>query len=185
LNADAIELVFYPDPILRKKAAPITEITEDLVKVTQRMIEIMHESKGVGLAGPQVGIPHRFFVMNPSAEPGDEVVVLNPLITRRGKKKERSNEGCLSLPDINGKVERPTEITLTYYDLEGDEVSKELDGFAARVAQHEFDHLDGILIIDRMSPAERAVADRRLRDLIHRRERERAREAAARSKTPS
>ena len=137
MDAERIELVLYPDPILRKKTTPITEITEELVKVTERMIEIMHESRGVGLAGPQVGIGHRFFIMNPSAEPGEEVVVLNPTITRRSRAKERSNEGCLSLPDINGKVERPVDITLTYYNLEGDEVTEELEGFAVVYEQCE------------------------------------------------
>lgn len=171
IDVDTLAIVSYPDPALRRKTTPITEIDDDLERVAKRMIELMHQGEGVGLAGPQVAFSKRMFIMCPTAEVGAERVVLNPIITNRSREKKTDIEGCLSLPDIRGKVERPVSITLTYYDLDGEEVQADLSGFEARVAQHEYDHLEGVLIIDRFRPAERSRTDKRLRELIYQRER--------------
>jgi peptide deformylase len=176
VDASSLEVVNYPDPVLRKTARPVTEIDDALVAISERMLELMVEHKGVGLAGPQVALSTRLFVMNPTGEPEDNRVVINPqVLARRGR--ESMTEGCLSLPDIQGKIERPTWIRWRYFDLDGGEVTEELSGFPARVAQHEIDHLDGILITDRMRPAERSVAERQLRDLEERYARRKAQEA--------
>jgi peptide deformylase len=179
LEVSALDIVWYPDPVLRRKAEPILEIDAELCAVAERMIQLMHRDKGVGLAGPQVGLGKRIFIMCPTAKSGEERVVINPTIAKRSPLKETDTEGCLSLPGVSGKVERQRAITLTYYDLEGEERSLDLDGFEARVAQHEHDHLEGVLIIDRMGAAERALADKTLKDLIRRRQREQEAEGSA------
>ncbi len=170
----ALEIVKYPDPILRRVAAPIAEITEEVRARAKEMLELMYRGRGVGLAAPQVAWSARLFVMNPTGDPRDERAFVNPRIVARSKEKAKAKEGCLSLPDIEGKIERHVRIRLEALDLEGRAVALDLEEFPARVAQHEIDHLDGVLIIDRMSAAERTLADPKLRDLVHRAARERA-----------
>lgn len=160
-----LDIVLYPDPVLRKVAKPVDEIDDEVRDRARRMIELMHREKGVGLAAPQVAWSARLFVMNPSGKPEEERVFVNPVIVTRSKETERSNEGCLSIPEVNGKIERAVSIRIEGYDLDGNEVALDLADFPARVCQHEVDHLDGVLIIDRMSPAEKLVADPRLKDL--------------------
>lgn len=169
-TARGLDIVWYPHPALRRKNKPVLEIDDELVAISKAMIELMHRDKGVGLACPQVGLAKRMFIMNPTAEPGGETVVINPVISKRRGGKDVMVEGCLSLPGVNGKVKRHVALTMSYYDLEGQEITEELEGFPARVALHEYDHLEGVLIIDRMSPAERSVADRRLKELVRRHE---------------
>lgn len=171
MDANDLAIVHYPSKALRKRCAPITEIDDDLVAVTERMLALMYEGRGVGLAGPQVGLSKRLFVMSPSGDRAQEDarVVLNPVIERR-RGKQTDIEGCLSLPGLNARVERAEAITLRYFDLDGDEVEVELEGWEARIAQHENDHLDGVLIIDRMSAGERSLAEPRLREMARERE---------------
>jgi len=182
----ALDIVKFPDPILRKKAAPIEEIDDAVRDRAKQMIALMHRDKGVGLAAPQVGWSARLFVMNPSGKPGEERVLVNPVIAPKGKAKARSNEGCLSLPEINGKIERFEAVVLKAYTLEGERVEETLEGFPARVAQHESDHLDGVLIIDKMSEAERSVAESRLKDMtwFYEEKRRRALEAPSEETAP-
>ncbi len=158
-------IVKYPAPVLRRPAARIAAVDEQVRERARAMFAAMYRDKGVGLAAPQVDWSARLFVMNPSGEPGDEHAYENPEITWRSKEKAKASEGCLSLPDVNGKVERPVKIRLSAQDLEGKAVEVDLDGFPARVAQHEIDHLDGVLIIDRFSMAEKSVIEPRLREM--------------------
>jgi peptide deformylase len=175
-----MEIVKYPEPVLRRVAAPVTAVTDEVRALARDMIALMYKDKGVGLAAPQVAKSLRLFVMNPSGEPQDERVFVNPKITAKSKEKAKSNEGCLSLPEINGKIERHVKIRLEALDADGRPVEAELEDFPARVAQHEIDHLDGVLIIDRMSLAERTIADKKLKELIREaQEREAARPAAS------
>ncbi|GIW71762.1 MAG: peptide deformylase [Planctomycetota bacterium] len=183
IDPDALRVLIYPAPVLRRTAEPVTEIDERLVAICRRMLAMLPEHRGVGLAAPQVGLSRRFFVMNPSGEPGGERVVINPRILARAGRAIMV-EGCLSLPEIEGKIERASWIRMSYYDLEGREQLVELRDFEARVAQHEIDHLDGILIVDRMRPAERAVAARQLRELQERAARRAAR-AGQRAEDPA
>lgn len=160
-----LDIVKYPDPVLKRVSKPIAEIDDDVREKARLMIDLMYRDKGVGLAAPQVGWSARLFVMNPTGKPEDVRIFVNPTISGKSKTVERSNEGCLSIPEVNGKIERALKIRIEGYDLDGQAVSLDLEGFPARICQHEFDHLEGILIIDRMSPAERSVADPVLRAL--------------------
>jgi peptide deformylase len=155
----------YPDPVLRQPAEPIEQVTDEVRAVADRMIEFMHQHQGVGLSGPQVGLGWRIFVANPTLEPGQERVFINPVLHEPARQTEARDEGCLSLPDIVGQVTRPVSVTLDALDREGRPFQLTGADFTARVWQHEQDHLDGILIIDRMPPFERNANKKILRQL--------------------
>ena len=143
-------------PVLRRRARPVerADIRDPLFqKLVDDMIETMHEYNGVGLAGPQVHEGLRVFVALLDEEPvenSDAAVLINPEIVPNGSATERGWEGCLSIPDIRGMVPRHTDITMRALDRDGRKLELRLRGFPARVAQHETDHLDGILFFDRM-----------------------------------
>lgn len=161
---DAYPVVCYPDPILRRKTAPITEIDDDVRRRAQEMVEIMYQAKGVGLAGPQAGWGARICVLNCTGEKGAEGVYINPRIVK-AEGDETLEEGCLSLPGIHVKIRRTTWVNVEAYDLNGNELYIEAEGIEARAWQHEIDHLDGVLIVDRMSPAQRLFHARALKEL--------------------
>lgn len=146
-----IAIITHPHPTLRYAAKAIKRVDANLKNVVARMFDLMYEHRGVGLAATQVDIPLRLFVMNAAGEKGegDEVVMLNPVISKP-RSNEEAEEGCLSLPGILGNVVRAKTIHINAYDLSGNEISRELSGFEARVVQHETDHLDGTLFIDRL-----------------------------------
>ena len=150
----------YGDPVLRMRAHEVTEFDDELRRVTDRMIALMHDAAGVGLAATQVGVLRRVFVFH--LEDEDRVLV-NPVLAKRGKATEVDEEGCLSLGSVHVDVERDVEVTIAGLDVTGAPVSYELEGLAARVVQHELDHLDGKLIIDRTDPESRREALRVLR----------------------
>jgi len=166
----SLRIVRYPDPVLRRRAEAVDPADESVRAVARRMVELMHEADGVGLAAPQVGLPWRLFVTNAGeADPIDRVFV-NPVLTLTSPAGEPSpleimEEGCLSLPGIHADVRRPRHAAIEAVDLEGDPVSMAAEGFLARVWQHEFDHLEGVLIIDRMGPKDRMVNRRSIKDL--------------------
>jgi peptide deformylase len=145
----------YGDPVLRMRAYEIDAFDDELKRVSERMLELMHDSDGVGLAATQVGILRRLFVFN---DDGVDRVLVNPAITSSSGAVEVDSEGCLSLGPVRVPVERATSITLEAKDVSGDDVHLDLDGLSARVVQHELDHLDGKLIIDRTDPASRREA---------------------------
>jgi peptide deformylase len=146
----------YPDVALRMRAHEVTEFDEFLIQLVERMQLLMQDAQGVGLAATQVGVLQRVFVF----QPGDDGAraIVNPVITLDDGTKAIEEEGCLSLRDVRVEVERPTKAVLEGKDPSGDDVRFELEGFAARVAQHELDHLDGVLIIDRTDPESRRRA---------------------------
>jgi peptide deformylase len=137
----------YGDPALRLKAREVTEFDDDLRRLVERMTALMHDAQGVGLAATQVGVLRRLFVFEPG-EDGPRAVV-NPVVVERGDETEFDEEGCLSLQGVRFPVERATRIVIEGKDENGEDVRYELEGYGARVAQHELDHLDGVLIIDR------------------------------------
>ena len=154
----ALDIVLYPDPVLRRKNAAVEAFDRELAATARAMFEVMYRTKGVGLAAPQVGISLRLLVYNPegdAAKSEGEVVLCNPRIVRRGKDKEFGEEGCLSFPEIYAPVERITSVVVEAQDLQGGAFTLELEGWEARIFLHEFDHLDGILFIDRMTPSDR------------------------------
>ena len=150
----------YGDPVLRMPAGEVVSFDDELARVAERMAALMHDADGVGLAATQVGILRRFFVFH---DEGHDRVLVNPVITRRAGALEVDEEGCLSLGSVRVPVERQVEVTLEAKDEKGNDVRLEFEGLPARVVQHEVDHLDGVLIIDRTDPASRKEAMAQLR----------------------
>lgn len=154
-----MEIIRYPHPTLRHKSKPLTRVDVELRKMVEEMFELMYEARGIGLAANQVDLPYRMFVLNLQSDPElkeEELVFINPVITYRKGSAQRE-EGCLSLPELFAEVTRPEKVKVNAFDLSGNELSLELDGLFARAFQHEVDHLDGVLFIDRLS--ETSLAD--------------------------
>jgi peptide deformylase len=175
---EELRIINWPDPRLKKPSTRIETIDAPLRELAARMLEMMRESHGVGLAAPQVARNIRLFVMNATGEPGDDNVIINPVLLEAEGNAE-DEEGCLSLPDIRVQVVRSTKITVAGQDLEGKPVEMALADFPARVWQHEFDHLNGTMIIDRMGPVARMALRRRLKELEESYEQEQARNKKA------
>jgi peptide deformylase len=154
----------YGDPALRLTAVDVTDYDDDLRRLVERMTGLMHDAQGVGLAATQVGILRRLFVFEPDEE-GPRAVV-NPTLTVVGDETEDDIEGCLSLQGVRIPIERPVHVIVEGMDPHGHDVRYELEGYAARVAQHEFDHLNGVLIIDRADEEHRKEALGTLRPRI-------------------
>ena len=150
----------YGDPVLRMRAADVESFDDELARVTERMKALMHDADGVGLAATQVGILRRFFV---ATLDGEARVLVNPVVTPVGDDTDLDQEGCLSLGPLRLPVERAARVKLEARDEKGEPVSLELEGTDARVVQHELDHLDGTLIIDRTDPDARREALGQLR----------------------
>lgn len=164
-----MDVVLYPDPRLRRRNAPVELFDADLRRLAASMFETMYRTKGVGLAAPQVGVNLQLLVYNPTgdpAKPEGERVLCNPKVLWRAKTKESGEEGCLSFPGIYARVERPDGIRLEAQDLEGRPFPLELRGWDARIFQHELDHLEAILFIDRMSPGDRVRIKPQLDELV-------------------
>jgi peptide deformylase len=156
-----MEIVLYPHPALRWKSKPIQEINEDLRRVVAEMFQLMYAAKGIGLAANQVGLPYRLFIMNLTANPeekDEEIVFINPEILKR-KGTTEGEEGCLSFPGMYGQVKRAAKVDIEAFDLNGECFEYSLDELAARAVQHECDHLDGVLFIDRMPETGRRELD--------------------------
>ncbi len=150
----------YGDPVLRMRASEVDVFDEELARLAERMIAVMHDADGVGLAATQVGIVRRLFVFN---DDGEDRVVVNPVLAATSAGTEVDEEGCLSLGPARMPVERYVAVTLDAVDVDGGSFRLELEGLPARVVQHELDHLDGKLIIDRTDPDSRREAMSQLR----------------------
>ena len=138
------------DDILRKHCREVKEITPRLKETMEDMLDTMRDSYGVGIAGPQIGVMRRIFVAQPDPEDEDKVYfMINPVMLEMSEEKELGPEGCLSVPDMMGDVERSVWIKMEATDLNGNRNTYEFEGFDARVMQHEYDHLDGILYTDK------------------------------------
>jgi peptide deformylase len=146
----ALNVIRYPDPRLREDCTPIETIDESVRALAERMLEIMVDSRGVGLAAPQVGVTVRLLLAMPDPDGDDLLALINPRIIREDGWDEQE-EGCLSFPDIYCKVKRRKLIVVEALDINGNPIRLELEDFAARVVLHEMDHLDGRLLVDRMS----------------------------------
>ena len=148
-----MQIITYPHPTLRHKSQPVKRVDAELRLMVARMFELMYASRGIGLAANQVDLPLRLFIMNLEGEAGkgEEFAFINPVITHP-KGSELKEEGCLSLPELYADVVRPKRVRIQAYGLDGREIQAEVDGMFARCAQHEVDHLDGVLFIDRVSP---------------------------------
>jgi peptide deformylase len=174
----------YPDPILRKPAGPVPAVNDEVRAVVKRMVQIMREEHGIGLAAPQVGLSWRLFIADvPAKEAHDGdgpaeptpyptttdglVAYINPVISQVSPVPpiEPGEEGCLSLPEIRGQVQRPPTVTITYTTIEGEKKTETATGLLARCWQHEADHLDGVLIIDKFTPMSRLKNKFKVRQL--------------------
>jgi peptide deformylase len=147
----------YPDAVLRMRANEVDRFDENLARLAQRMTELMHDARGVGLAATQVGVLQRLFVFQPNDEE-EPVAVVNPQLAAHSDELATADEGCLSLQGVHVPVERHVRVTVEGTDVEGNPLRLELVDLAARVAQHELDHLDGKLIIERTDDASRRDA---------------------------
>lgn len=145
-----LQVLKYPNPILRKKSEPVTAFDDELRETAAEMFELMRAERGVGLAAPQVGIGRRFFVMNVTGDPADDIFVANPRLGL-SREKEVGEEGCLSFPGITTSVKRAAEVEVTAQDLSGAEFTFVARELASACVQHETDHLNGVLLYDKMS----------------------------------
>lgn len=158
------EIVKYPDPVLSKIGSPVTAFDTALKTLVAEMFESMYAAQGIGLAAPQIGIPHRLTVIDVSfrKEPKDKLVLINPeVVEQRGKQVEE--EGCLSLPDIREKVHRAAWVKVKAQNERGEWFEVEGEELLARALLHEIDHLNGVLFIDRISRLKRELALRKIR----------------------
>lgn len=162
---DVWTVLTYPDKRLRQVAAPVVELTDEIRKMAIALMDIMHDAKGIGLAAPQVGWSWRVLAINLSGEKRDGLVFVNPKIVSRSEQTNEAFEACLSVPGISGKVVRPRTVSVTAMNLDGQEQSFELDGLLARCFLHEYDHLDGVLFIDRLSVAKKQSIKSKLKRL--------------------
>tara|TARA_R110002111_G_scaffold251430_1_gene315849 strand:- start:12 stop:587 length:576 start_codon:yes stop_codon:yes gene_type:complete len=183
INHAKLRIELYPTDVLKAKAPPIEITPESMPEITQiahRMIELMQGAQGIGLAAPQVGLSMRLFVAHVPADPDSDPedhnpdlpvscdapeVFINPIITEFAGDLEPYDEGCLSLPGITGEVNRPAIITMTATDLEGNEITRTATGLLARCWQHEIDHLDGVLILDKMTQMSRLKNRSRIKSM--------------------
>jgi len=150
----------YGDPVLRMKAREIEVVDDDVRRLAERMTALMHEAQGVGLAATQVGVLRRLFVFT---DAGEDRVLVNPVLTMRSGKTEVDDEGCLSLREVLVPVERPVAVTIEGLGANGEPVKLDLEEPSARIVQHELDHLDGVLIVDRTDDESRRAAQGKLR----------------------
>ncbi len=167
-----LPVVVYGHPLLRKMSDEIEENYEGLEKLIENMWDTMYESDGIGLAAPQIGKNIRLIVIDadplsdeyPELE-GFKRVLINPIIIDHGKDQCLESEGCLSLPGIREEVKRPKKITVEYENENFELLTEELEGFAARVVQHEYDHIEGKLFIDHLSPLKKRLIKGKLNDI--------------------
>ena len=156
---DVMEIVHYPSQILEQVCDEITEFGEDLRKLSEDMSVTMYASKGVGLSGPQVGLKKRIIVVDPTAGNASDglIVLVNPKVSWQSKELISLREGCLSLPGTIVNIERPECIEVTYQTIAGDAMTADFTGWPARIIQHETDHLDGIMMFDKLHKTMRNV----------------------------
>lgn len=154
------EIKKYGETALREIAQEVDKIDDEILEILDNMVETMHSAKGVGLAAPQVGISKRIFV----CDQGDGVVrkVINPVITPLTEKLMDYEEGCLSIPGIYKKVQRPEKIKIEYLNEKRECVTEEVEGFLAIIMQHEYDHLNAVLFVDKVSPMAKRMISKKL-----------------------
>lgn len=162
-----LKIRIWPDPILKKRAEEIREVDGEIYELSNNMIETMYTAKGIGLAAPQVGISKRLIVVDTDYPEGDKnpFILINPVILER-EGEEIMEEGCLSLPGLRTEVKRAYKILVKGYDINGREIEIEAEGLKARVIQHEIDHLDGKVFIDRVNKVRRELLKKRYKELL-------------------
>lgn len=153
----SLEIRMMGDPVLREEAVAIEAIDDEVRALARDMFDTMYEADGVGLAANQVGITRRLIVVDPREEGVAPRALINPRVVSTGAESERAEEGCLSIPGLRDVVERQATAVVEALDLEGETIRIEAEGLFARVLQHEIDHLNGVLFVDRLSPLKRKM----------------------------
>ena len=158
------EILKFPDARLRVKARPVGEITDATLELVEDLLETMYDAPGIGLAAPQIGVSKRVLVMDIASEDEDPdpMALINPAITWKSKEKETREEGCLSIPEQYFEVARPAKVRVEFTDPYGNQETREFEGLGSTCVQHEIDHLNGILFIDRLSLAKKRMVKRKL-----------------------
>ncbi len=167
-------ILIHPDPRLKKVCTPVDDLSDELRKLADDMLETMYDAPGIGLAAPQIGVTSRLIVVDCMKEEGDTprpLIMFNPEIVEASDDKSTYEEGCLSIPEQYAEVERPAEVTATWIDQNGTAQRETFDGLWATCVQHEIDHLNGVLFIDYLKPLRRQMITRKMQKL----KRERAR----------
>jgi peptide deformylase len=161
-------ILIHPDPRLKKTASPITEVTAAIARLADDMLETMYDAPGIGLAAPQIGVMSRMFVMDCVKEEGDAprpMVIMNPEVLWVSEDLSTYEEGCLSIPEQYGDVERPASVEMKWVGLDGQSHQQRFDRLWATCAQHELDHLNGKLFIDYLKPMRRQMITRKMQKL--------------------
>jgi len=161
-------ILIHPDPRLKKVCDPVSDITPELQRLADDMLETMYDAPGIGLAAPQVGVMQRLIVMDCIKEEGaapEPMVLINPAVTWSSDDVNVYEEGCLSIPEQFGEVERPAEVRVSWLDRDGKAQEREFDGLWATCVQHEIDHLNGKLFIDYLKPMRRQMITRKMQKL--------------------
>ncbi len=164
IDVDKCHITHYPAAVLRGPAAPVEEIDETIRRLVDKMTDIMLENKGIGLAAPQAGVPLRLFIISLTGTRDNVRAYINPTVTPHGDLDE-VEEGCLSVPGVWARIRRYKKATVTATGLDGQEFTEEAEGFYARVLQHEYDHIEGTVIVNRMSQTARIAHRRQLKKL--------------------
>lgn len=159
-----LQVYEYPHPILKQKAVPVEQVDDELRKLLDDMLETMYDAPGVGLAAPQIGVSKRIVVIDAAMDDEEPAPMyfINPEIVWRSEEKKICEEGCLSVPEMRAEVERPDSVRVKYLDYNGKACEILAEEFLAVVVQHELDHLDGVLYIDRISRLKRQMLLKKL-----------------------
>lgn len=161
-------ILIHPDPRLKKAAAPVASVTDELRRLADDMLETMYDAPGIGLAAPQVAVMNRLIVMDCAKEDDatpEPMVLINPQVVWTSQERSVYDEGCLSIPEQYAEVERPAEVEVSWMDLDGKTQRERFDGLWATCVQHEIDHLDGKLFIDYLRPLKRQMITRKMQKL--------------------
>ena len=169
IDFDKCGITHYPAEVLAGRAEPVEKIDDEIRRLVDRMIDVMVEKKGVGLAAPQIGVPLRLFIVSVDGSRESVKVFVNPTVTPDGE-LGAVDEGCLSVPGIYTKIRRYKKCQVTATDLDGNEFTDEAEGLYARALQHEYDHIEGVTIVNRMGQAARIAHRRQLKKLEDRSE---------------
>jgi peptide deformylase len=164
INIEKCRITRYPAKVLAGQAKPVENIDDNIRQLVKKMVEIMIAHKGIGLAAPQAGVPLRLFIISLDSSPQNVRVYINPTVTSDGTLGS-NEEGCLSVPGVFTKIRRYKTCKITATDLDGNEFSEEADGLYARALQHEYDHIEGIIIVNRMTQTAKIAHRRQLKKL--------------------
>ena len=175
MDIDKCQITHYPAIALGQHAQPVEEIDDNICQLVEKMTDIMLENSGIGLAGPQVGVPLQLFIISLNGTRENVKVYINPTVTPTGE-LDSVDEGCLSVPGVYTKIKRYKKCKVAATDLEGNEFTEEAEGLLARALQHEYDHIEGTTIADRMGSAARIVHRKQLKKLREEYKSERAQE---------